>query len=90
MLSKTGIFLEFSKILIDNNTSVWNYRESPHERTFKRVHDSLLMEFHNGLPRTSLITIYKSFLRSNLDYGDITHDHTTYNMLHTTSPFIRN
>ena len=31
----------------------------------------LLRKLQDTLPRTSLITIFKSFIRSHLDYGDI-------------------
>ena len=31
----------------------------------------LLCKLRNILPRSSLLTIYKSFIRPNLDYGDI-------------------
>ena len=34
----------------------------------------LLRKLHNTLPRLPLLTIYKSFLRSHLDYGDILYD----------------
>ena len=34
----------------------------------------LLRKLQNTLPRTSLITIFKSFIRPLLDYGDITYD----------------
>ena len=34
----------------------------------------LLRKLHNNLPRLPLLTIYKSFLRSHLDYGDIIYD----------------
>ena len=33
-----------------------------------------LRKFQNGLPRTSLMTIYKSFVKPHLGYGDITYD----------------
>ena len=36
----------------------------------------LLQKFHNFLPRKSLLTIYKSFIRPHLDYGDIIYDQT--------------
>ena len=36
----------------------------------------LLRKFQGILPRTSIITIYKSFARSHLDYGDIIYDQT--------------
>ena len=34
----------------------------------------LLPKLQDTLPRTSLITIFKSFVRSHLDYGDIIYD----------------
>ena len=35
---------------------------------------ALLHKFQNVLPRSSLLTIYKSFIRPHLDYGDIIYD----------------
>ena len=34
----------------------------------------LLRILQSILPRTSLLTTYKSFIRPNLDYGDVVHD----------------
>ena len=34
----------------------------------------LLRKLHNTLPRLILLTIYKSSIRSHLDYGDIIYD----------------
>ena len=34
----------------------------------------LLRKLQNSLPRPSLLTIYKSFIRPQLDYGDIIYD----------------
>ena len=34
----------------------------------------LLHKLHNTLPRLPLLTIYKSFIRPHLDYGDIIYD----------------
>ena len=34
----------------------------------------LLRKLQNTLPRPSLLTIYKSFIRPHLDYGDVTYD----------------
>ena len=39
----------------------------------------LLQKLHNLLPRSALITVYKSFVRPCLDYGDILYDQA-YNM----------
>ena len=43
---------------------------------FKKINKTvgLLWKFQGILPRTSLITIYKSFARPHLDYGDIIYD----------------
>ena len=35
----------------------------------------LLQKLNNTLPRLPLLTIYKSFIRPHLDYGDIIYDH---------------
>ena len=34
----------------------------------------LLHKLHNTLPRLHLLTIYKSFIRPHLDFGDIIYD----------------
>ena len=34
----------------------------------------LLTKLEKNLPRSTLITIYKSFIRPHLDYGDIIYD----------------
>ena len=36
----------------------------------------LLRKLHNTLPRLPLLTIYKSFIRPHLDYGDVIYDQT--------------
>ena len=36
----------------------------------------LLRKLHNILPRSALLTIYKSFIRPHIDYGDIIYDQT--------------
>ena len=42
----------------------------------------LLRKLQNNLPRAPLITIYKSFIRPHLDYGDILYDQTFNNSFH--------
>ena len=46
------------------------------EIIFKKVSKAigLLRKLQNLLPRKSLITVYKSFIRPHLDYGDIIYD----------------
>ena len=43
---------------------------------------SLLRKLQNNLPRSPLVTIYKSFVRPHLDYGDIFYDQTFNNSFH--------
>ena len=42
----------------------------------------LLRKFQQVLPRPSLITIYKAFIRPHLDNGDIIFDQAFYNSFH--------
>ena len=49
---KIGVFLKFLKIVVDNEQYVTVVQ---------------LRKFHNGLSRSSFVTIYKSFLRPHLD-----------------------
>ena len=43
---------------------------------------SLLRKFHQLLPRPSLITIYKAFIRPHLNYGDVIFDQAFNNSFH--------
>ena len=43
---------------------------------------AFLRKFQNILPRTALLTIYKCFVRTHLDYGDIIHDQAFNNSFH--------
>ena len=42
----------------------------------------LICKSQNFLPRTLLLTIYKSFIRPRLDYGDIIYDQTYNTSFH--------
>ena len=46
------------------------------KRIFSKVNKTigLLRKLHHILPRSPLLTIYKSFIRPHLDYSDIIHD----------------
>ena len=46
------------------------------QNMFKKINKriSLLRKLQNNLPRAPLVTIYKSFVRPHLDYGDILYD----------------
>ena len=54
------------------------------QNMFKKINItiSLLRKLQNKLPRASLITIYKSFVRPHLDYGDTLYDQTFNNSFH--------
>ena len=43
---------------------------------------ALLRKFQNILPRSALLTIYKCFVRTYLDYGDIIYDQAFNNSFH--------
>ena len=43
---------------------------------------ALLRKLQNILPRALLVTIYKSFIRLHLDYGDILYDQMFNNSFH--------
>ena len=42
----------------------------------------LILKLQDTLPRTSLITIFKSFIRPRLDYGDLIYDRTYNTSFH--------
>ena len=42
----------------------------------------LIRKFQNFLSRKSLLTVYKSFIRPHLDYGDIIYDQTYNTSFH--------
>ena len=43
---------------------------------------ALLRKFRDILPRSALLTIYKCFVRTHLDYGDIIYDEAFSNSFH--------
>ena len=46
-------------------------------------------KFQNLLPRTTIITIYITFVRSSLNYGDILYDQAFHNSLHDRPESVR-
>ena len=59
-------------IILDNRLSFANHLKMILNKVNKTV--GLLRKLHNILPRPALLTIYKSFIRPHLDYGDIIYD----------------
>ena len=43
---------------------------------------ALLRKFQNVLPRSALLTIYKCFVRTDLDYGNMIYDQAFNNYSH--------
>ena len=43
----------------------------------------IIRKLQNVLPRSALLTIYKSFIRPHLDYGDIIYDKAFNESFHT-------
>ena len=60
------------RMLLDDKLSYEHHLKSVLNKVKKTI--GLLRKFQQILPRQSLITIYKSFIRSHLDYGDIAYD----------------
>ena len=59
-------------MLLDDKLSSEHHLKSVLNKVKKTI--SLYRKFQKILPRQSLITIYKSFIRHHLDYGDIVYD----------------
>ena len=59
-------------MIFDSRLNFDEHSKSVLKKISKTV--GLLRKFQGILPRTSLITIYKSFARPHLDYGDIIYD----------------
>ena len=65
-------------IIFDTPLSFEKHREKVLCKVNKTI--GLIHMLQNLFPRTALITSFKAFVRSQLDYGDI-----TYNQVHNTS-----
>ena len=59
-------------ILLDVQLDFQGHLKNIYSKVNKTI--GLLRKLHNTLPRLSLLTIYKSFIRPNLDYVDIIYD----------------
>ena len=59
-------------MILDDNLSYEHHLKIVLNKVKKTI--GLLRKFQQILPRQSLITIYKSFIRPDLDYGDIVYD----------------
>ena len=71
-----------SQMFLDSKLNFKEHVQNVLNKVSKTV--GLLRKLEKIFPRPPLITIYKSFIRPHLDYGDI-----IYNVLFITFPFIR-
>ena len=69
-------------ILDSERISYENHLQSVFSRINKTI--GLLRKFQPTLPRKSLVTIYKSFIRPHLGYGDVIYDRAYNESLHQT------
>ena len=60
------------EMLLDTRLDFYLHLKNVQRKVNKTI--GLLRKLQNTLPRTSLITIFKSFIRPLLDYGDIIYD----------------
>ena len=59
-------------MILDSKLSYENHLQSVFSRVNKAI--SFLRKFQLTLPRKSILTIYKSFIRPHLDYSDVIYD----------------
>ena len=59
-------------IILDTQLKFEEHLKMVSGKTSKTI--ALFRKFQNLLPRTALITIYKTFIKPRLDYGDILYD----------------
>ena len=67
-------------MILDSNLSYEHHIKSILNKVNKTI--GLLRKFQLILPRHSSITIYKTFIRLHLDYGDVIHDHAFNESFH--------
>ena len=67
-------------MMLDSNLSYENHIKSILNNVNKAI--GLLLKFQLILPWHSLITIYKTFIRPHLDYGDVIYDHAFNESFH--------
>ena len=67
-------------ILLDVQLDFQGHLKNMYGKVNKTI--GLLRKLHNTLPRLPLQTIYKSFIRPHLDYGDIIYDQAYTALFH--------
>ena len=67
-------------MILDSKVRYENHLQSVFRRVNKTI--ILLRKFQSTLPRKSLVTIHKSFIRPYLDYGDVIYDRASNESFH--------
>ena len=67
-------------VVLDNRLSFEDHFKMIINKVNKTI--GLLRKLQNILPRSALLTIYKSFIRPHIDYGDIMYDQTYNTSFH--------
>ena len=58
-------------LILDEKLNFKEHLKEKMSKVYKGI--AVLRKLQNTIPRNSLLTIYKSFIRPHLDYGDITY-----------------
>ena len=80
MSLSNSLFQKHLGLTLDIKLNFSEYIKSITRKISKTL--GLLRKFQQILPRSSLLTIYKAFIRSQLDYADITYDQDYNSVFH--------
>ena len=69
---KQTVFQTHLGLILDNQLSFEEHLKTIYNKANKTI--GLIRKLRNSLPIPSLMTLYKSFIRPHLDYGDIIYD----------------
>ena len=73
---KNSLFQKYYRLTLDEKLNVVEHIKNIPQKISETM--SLFSRFQPILPRSSLLTIYKTFIRSQLDYTDIIYDQPYY------------
>ena len=76
-LSKSFLNNRYQRVAVNGQSSVWKWVTAgvPQGSVLRPLFFLIYInDLQSILPRTSLLTIYKSFIRPHLDYGDAVYD----------------
>ena len=73
---KNSLFQKYYRLTLDEKLNVVEHIKNIPQKISETM--GLFRRFQPILPRSSLLTIYKTFIRSQLDCGDIIYDQAYY------------